>query len=289
MGKLNNLRLTQRIDKKRMATMTARLPDRTPLIRVVVCVLTTAVMFSGAAVAHAEVVPVDPGKNVSAGKPITGTGQNLPSLGAQTTWNIGANPAEFINSYYTSGAALRDQRDVALAARAWSKKWVRETCKSTAPATVRSCKAAAVFDIDDSLLSNYPTFSTNTPAFTFSQDAFNAAAADCSATVIEPVKRLYLALQRMGVATVLLTGRSESLRESTSNCLRQAGITNCEDLILKQPGDTDLASVYKAKTRKALIKAGWRIGPSVGDQISDMSLGSLEHGFLIPNPMYLIP
>ena len=269
--------------------MTIRHTARTPLIRVVVCVLTTAVMFSGAAVAHAEVVPVDPGKSVSAGKPITGTGQNLPSLGAQTTWNIGPSPAEFINSYYASGAALRDQRDVALAARAWSKKWVREVCEGTAPATVRSCKAAAVFDIDDTLLSSYPTLSTNTPAFMFSQDAFNAAATNCSATVIEPVKRLYLALQRMGVAIVLLTGRSESLRDATSNCLRQAGITNWEELILKQPGDTDPAAVYKAKARKALIKAGWKIGPSVGDQISDMSLGSLGHGFLVPNPMYLIP
>lgn len=34
---------------------------------------------------------------------------------------------------------------------------------------------------------------------------------------------------------------------------------------------------------------GVRIGQRVGDQISDMSLGALEHGFLIPNPMYLIP
>ena len=100
--------------------MPARLPARTPMIRVVACVLTTAVMFSGAAIAHAEVVQVDPGKSVSAGKPISGTGQNLPSLGAQRIWNIGASPAEFINSYYSSGAALRDQRDVALAARAWS-------------------------------------------------------------------------------------------------------------------------------------------------------------------------
>lgn len=269
--------------------MTARHTSRTRLIRVVASAVTAAALLSGAAAANAEVVPVDPGKSVSTGKPITGTGQNLPSLGAQSTWNIGANPADYVNAYYASGAALGDQRDVALAARAWSKKWVREACEGTAPAKVRSCKAAAVFDIDDTLLSSYPTLSTNTPAFTFSQDAFNAASTNCTATVIEPVKRLYLTLQRMGVATVLLTGRSESLREATSNCLRQAGITNWEELILKQPGDTDSASVYKAKARKALVKAGWRVGPSVGDQISDMSLGSLEHGFLIPNPMYLIP
>jgi hypothetical protein len=28
---------------------------------------------------------------------------------------------------------------------------------------------------------------------------------------------------------------------------------------------------------------------SIGDQVSDMSLGALKHGFLVPNVMYLIP
>lgn len=246
-------------------------------------------MLTGASVAHADVVSVDPGTTVSAGKAITGAGQNLPTLGATSTWNIGPYPADLITTYYSSGAALRDQRDVAVAARAWSKKWVRDTCGSTDKSEVRGCRAAAVFDIDDTLLSSYPTLSTNSPAFTFSQSSFDAAATQCTATVIEPVKNLYRSLQRMGVAIVLLTGRGESLREPTANCLRQAGITGWEELILRPAGDTDSASIYKMKARKALIKAGWRIGPSVGDQVSDMSYGALGHGFLIPNPMYLIP
>lgn len=115
--------------------------------------LDTAVTVTGTATANAEVVLVNPGKSLSAGKPIVGTSQNLPSIGATETWNIGANPAEIINSYYGSGSAVGDQRDVAVAARNWTKKWVRETCGSTVKSKVRECKVAAVFDIDDTLLS----------------------------------------------------------------------------------------------------------------------------------------
>lgn len=244
---------------------------------------------AGAATAQAEVVPVDPGRSVSAGKTIVGTGQNLPTINAESTWNIGPSSAALVNAYYGSGAALADQRDLAAAATKWSKKWLREKCGSLKKAVVLECKAAAVFDIDDTLLSSYPTLSTNTPAFLFSQSSFDAAATQCTATVIEPVKELYLSLQRMGVATVLLTGRGESLRDATANCLRQAGLGGWETLILRQAGDTDSASLYKAKARRGLVKAGWQIGPSVGDQISDMSYGALGRGFLVPNPMYLIP
>jgi|GEM_PF-2563701 len=28
---------------------------------------------------------------------------------------------------------------------------------------------------------------------------------------------------------------------------------------------------------------------SIGDQVSDMSLGALKHGFLVPNVIYWIP
>lgn len=252
-------------------------------------VLTGCLMFAGVGAASADVIAVDPGRDVSAGKRISGTGQNLPSLNATSTWNIGSLPAALVDTYYSDGQALQDQTDVANAARAWSMSWIRKTCGGTDRATVRACKVAAVFDIDDTLLSTYSTLSRNTPAFSFSQEAFNAAATTCTAPVIAPVRDLYVSLKRMGVAMVLLTGRGESLRDATETCLRKAGITGWASLILRQADDSDSASQYKARERKALTARGWRIGPSVGDQVSDMSYGSLGHGFLLPNPMYLIP
>lgn len=252
-------------------------------------VLASCLLVTGSPIAHADVISVDPGRSVSAGKPISGTGQNLPTLDATSTWNIGSFPAELVNTYYSGGAALRDQADVAAAARKWSERWLRKTCGSTDTAKVRACKVAAVFDIDDTLLSTYQTLSGNTPAFTFSPDAFDAAATNCTAPVIQPVKDLYVHLKRMGVAMVLLTGRGESLREATAKCLTKAGITGWKAFILRQADDTQSASAYKAEARKRLIAQGWKIGPSVGDQVSDMSFGALGRGFLLPNPMYLIP
>lgn len=237
---------------------------------------------------HADTVAVDPGREVSAGKPITGSGQNLPTLEATAIWDIGSYPAELVNEYYTSGEALRDQAAVARSARVWAKKWARDVCGATA-AKVRDCRLVAVFDIDDTLLSSYPTLATNSPAFTYSPSADASSIAECTQPVIQPVKDLYLALQRMGYATVVITGRSESERDATVACLNTNGITGWEALVMKPPGSTLSASSYKAQARRALIRQGWRLGPSIGDQVSDMSFGALAHGFLVPNGMYLIP
>lgn len=253
---------------------------------VLVAVLALGVLSTPSA--HAETVAVDPGRQVSAGKPITGSGQNLPTLKSTAIWDIGSSPAELLQAYYTSGHALRDQTAVARAARVWATKWARDVCGPT-PAEVRDCRLAAVFDIDDTLLSSYPTLSTNSPSFTYSPAADAAAISACTQPVIQPVKSLYLALRRMGFATALITGRSESEREATVACLAQNGITDWVELVMKPSGSTTQASSYKAQARRSLAREGWRIGPSVGDQVSDMSFGSLAHGFLIPNPMYLIP
>lgn len=259
------------------------------LRRITALLVTTALLIAGANVAYADVIAVDPGHKIAASKRIMGTGQNLPTLNATSTWNIGSLPAELVNAYYTNGQALQDQADVAKTARTWSTKWLDRTCGGTDRAAVRACKAAAVFDIDDTLLSSFPTLSANTPAFSFSQGAFTTAAKKCTAPVIQPVKELYVSLKRMGVAMVLLTGRGEALREATAKCLNKAGISGWKAFILRGPDDTESASTYKARERRALIAQGWNIGPSVGDQVSDMSYGALGRGFLLPNPMYLIP
>jgi hypothetical protein len=36
-------------------------------------------------------------------------------------------------------------------------------------------------------------------------------------------------------------------------------------------------------------REGHRIVASIGDQVSDMSMGHLKSGFLLPNLMYFIP
>ena len=68
------------------------------------------------------------------------------------------------------------------------------------------------------------------------------------------------------------------------------GVTGVKQLILRSPQDEALtAAVYKSRARAGLEKKGWKIALSLGDQVSDMSLGHADAGFLLPNPMYFIP
>ena len=258
----------------------------TPVVPVLLAVLLIGV---AAPVASAEVVPVDPGATLSAGRSILGSGQNLPSINGTDVYTIGPGPAAQIDAYYSSGTAARDQRQVAAAALTWTKKWLRETCGSTKPAKVRACRAAAVFDIDDTLVTWFPVLSTNDPAFSINSTRSNDAIAECVPPVIGATKRLYTSLQRLGVTPMLITGRPDTQRADTVRCLESLGISGWNTLVMRSAGDERPASVYKSQARKGMERKGWKIGPSTGDQISDMAMGHLGHGFLIPNPMYFIP
>ena len=253
------------------------------------CALGIAAVLVFAPVAQAEVISVDPGQKISVGKKITGSGQNLPSIDAAVPWNIGTGPASQVISYYTSGEVARDQGYVASAARKWTRQWIKRECGSTKPARVRDCKAAAVFDIDDTLKSSFPLLSSATPSFSYDQAASRVAIASCSKPVIEAIELLYHDLSKMGVAIFLVTGRPATQRDETIACLKSAGLIGWKELILRPAGNKGSAALYKSLTRKGIEKNGWKIGPSIGDQMSDMSYGHLKHGFLVPNPMYYLP
>lgn len=239
--------------------------------------------------AHAETVPINSGAKANAGKMIIGSGQNLPSLNAASWWNIGSFPAPEVKAYYTSGGAASDQAEVTQAALRWTKQWLASTCGSSKPARVKVCKAAAVFDIDDTLLDTFPVLSTNPMPFEFDQAIDDAAIDSCATPAIAPSRALFKSLKSLGVAIFLITGRSESQRAATESCLSKYGITGYNSLFLKPAGNTQDAAVRKAGQRKELMKKGWKIGPSIGDQVSDMSHGFLGRGFLLPNVMYFIP
>jgi len=239
--------------------------------------------------AGAETVAVDPGDTVSSGKAITGSSQNLPSMDSSDIWDLGSYPAASVDAYYSSGAAERDRREVARAALTWTRNWVRETCGGTAPEKVRACRAAAVFDVDDTLVDWYPTLSKAEPAFTYDATLSDEVIVTCGTPVLSSTRALYRSLRKMGVTVFLITGRPEAQREASATCLRSLGINGWQDFILRPTGDSSSAAVYKSQARKGLEKKGWRIGPSIGDQVSDMSLGRLGHGFLVPNLMYFIP
>jgi hypothetical protein len=106
---------------------------------------------------------------------------------------------------------------------------------------------------------------------------------------IKATRKLLVDFQKWGLDIYLITGRAESKRTATVTCLNAAGISGWKNLIMKQLDDQSLASTYKANARKGIEASAVTIGPSVGDQLSDMSYGHLGRGFLLPNLMYFIP
>lgn len=249
-----------------------------------VCVVLTATAFLAApALASAAVVPVDPGPT-AAGKPIWGTGQNLPPLITTGNYFVGPGFGDEVIDYYDSGQAAKDQKAVAEAADDWVDAWIDDHCGGRP----QTCKATVVFDIDETLLSNYGFYKST--GFTFDQAGWNEFTESCRTSAIGPVRALYTHFKKSGLRMVLLTGRSYTVREATAACLTKRGITGWDKLILRSANQQSLsADAYKSGERQQLQRAGWRIVASVGDQVSDMSRGHLKAGFLLPNPMYLIP
>lgn len=253
------------------------------LPRILAASVVAALVVLMAPAARASVVPVDPGP-VAKGRPIWGTTQNLPSMGSTASYTAGPQNAATIIDYYDSGQALRDQQAVAKAAKEWIYAWVDDKCGGKP----ESCKATVVFDVDETLLSNYGYYKT--ADFVFNQDGWIAFNEACANAAIGPSRDLYRKLKRDGFTLIVMTGRDEADRSWTAACLREKGITDWDKLILRSDAQADLsADVYKSQERAKLHRSGHRIVASIGDQVSDMSLGYLKAGFLLPNVMYYIP
>lgn len=238
--------------------------------------------------AGADTIRVDAGPTVNAGKVIIGSGQNLPSMGSPSPWNIGPYPADRIQRYQRTDLTT-DQAEVASSAVLWTRSWLRRTCGGLSVDDVRSCRAMAVFDVDDTLLSSYPVNVTNDPPFSYDPQRSDAAVRDCSTPVIQPVRQAYDILRSWGVATAIVTGRPENQRNDTLACLAAGGMPEWDAVHLRPIGDAGPAATFKYDVRTDLISRGWRIGPSIGDQVSDMSFGALGRGFLLPNLRYWLP
>ena len=220
-----------------------------------------------------------------AGKPVWGTLQNLPGIGATSMTWAGPTLAPQIEAYYTG---CRWQADVARSA-SHAKALLRSLLNDQCDGVAKSCNAMVVFDIDETLLNNYGYWSTQDPAFTFNGPAFTTWSESCGQSAIGPTVKFYKIAQRWGVDVALITGRAESLRKATRDCLTKRGITGWETLILKGPNDTRNAARYKADARGVLERRGYTILISVGDQLSDMAHGREMAGIWLPNPMYFIP
>jgi predicted secreted acid phosphatase len=146
-------------------------------------------------------------------------------------------------------------------------------------------RPAIVLDIDDTSLSNYHCLKAVD---------FDRPAADCvsgaSLPAIPQTLRLYRYARSHQVTVFFVTGRREKSRAPTVKNLRRAGYSGRLRLRMRpdreRPGTHD---GWKARTRAAIARRGYRIVANLGDQRSDLDGGRALRAFKLPNPMYVIP
>ena len=188
---------------------------------------------------------------------------------------------ERLTRYHDSGEYEREIRDVANAAR--------DYLAAEFPDRSKNDKLAAVFDIDETSLSNWD-FMAECGFCAYSiQTKLHP---DPHGPAIAPVLELYNFAKSKGMALFFITGRPEAQRQLTVDNLREVGYEGWTDLIM-QPNPAvgekrTPARVFKSKNRQAVENRGYRIVLSIGDQASDLAGCCAERIFKVPNPFYLV-
>jgi acid phosphatase len=185
--------------------------------------------------------------------------------------------------YHDSGQYKKDVQAVVERATAYLKKRVKENQQLDNPQQL-----AVVFDIDDTVLSNYAHIKElNFGGRLQTIKKFEAKGTD---PAIEPTLKLYKLARDHDVAVFFVTGRNERHRQVTIENLKKAGFTEWAGLYLK-PNDykPKSASKYKRAIRKKIEDQGYEIIMNIGDQPSDLKGGYADKNFKLPNPFYRIP
>ena len=189
-------------------------------------------------------------------------------------------------AYHDSGQYQHDLAVVAAQAINWIGTEV--------PTTPR---AAIVFDIDETALSNWEVIRANDfgrfingPCNLPDACAWRAWDETAQSTVIAPTLDTYNTAKSLGAAVFFITGRDEGQRAATEQNLQSAGYTGYTRLIMPAPGaQYASAADFKAPQRTAIEDEGYTIVANIGDQPSDLAGGHSQQTFLLPDPFYRIP
>jgi predicted secreted acid phosphatase len=151
-------------------------------------------------------------------------------------------------------------------------------------------KQVVVFDIDDTLLANYPLMLEND--FGWIPKLFKEFVEAANAPAINQTLGLYKTLtSELKYDVVFITGRGEADRQPTLKNLAAAGIVPAspDHLILRSADEANMLAVeYKSKRRLALVNAGYDIVGCIGDQVSDCAGGNAGYIGKCINYMYVI-
>jgi len=180
-----------------------------------------------------------------------------------------------VRTYVEGGGYQREIAAVAARARGWIEE----------RAAKKGAKLTAVFDLDETLWSNWPLIAKQD--FGYVPAEWDRWVEAGEAPVIEPVREVFLAARRAGVEVVLLTGRRERDRAGTEKNLRAAGCADYALLVCKADRDRRTSAAFKTAVRRELTAGGRTVIANIGDQESDLVGGFAERTFKLPNPFYV--
>jgi acid phosphatase len=150
-------------------------------------------------------------------------------------------------------------------------------------------KLGIVFDIDETILSNWPELSTL--GLGFYQPKEDQWERSEKAEAIPGTVALYKQALEAGLDVFFITGRREGMRQVTEDNLKAQGITKWTKLVLRSDEEAhETALVYKSGERRKIVTEGCTLIMSIGDQWSDLrGEPEAEISVKLPNPFYFIP
>lgn len=186
-----------------------------------------------------------------------------------------ANAKSAIKEYYKSGAYDREMEQV-----------IEDALADLRTMEIPE-KAAFVFDIDETSLSNW-SYEINND-FGYIHDLWDKWVDSATAPAIPQTKRFYDSLIARGIKIIFITGRSQDQYDVTAKNLAKAGYMKYELLICKPKDFAKKTAIeYKSYFRK-LLSDKFKIVGSIGDQWSDLNGGWTIMKVKLPNYMYFIP
>lgn len=191
--------------------------------------------------------------------------------------NIGILKKEVI-AYMKSGNYLEDIAKVARQAQKY--------LQSRLPLPKNS---AVVFDVDDTLISNWYFNIIND--FGYNHKRASIWEESAQAPALRPLLNLYTFCKDHGIKIIFITGRRAFLKQATQANLKKVGYDSWDALIFRPDSYTITSRIpFKTAVRRLLEERyGLTIVANIGDQYSDLLGGYSNATFKLPNPMYFIP
>ena len=188
-----------------------------------------------------------------------------------------------VHAYYESGEYLHELNQVAASATEYVVHRAEDNAHLASP-----LKLALVLDIDETSLSNYDNIKKND--FAGTQAAVEASYLNTKSKPIQPILYLYTEAKKHNVAVFFVTGRPIVYKQQTTQSLHNAGYNKWDKIYFKPENYNQKSIVpYKSHIREELVKQGYTVVASIGDQWSDLQGGYAEKVFKLPNPYYFIP